>query len=271
MGKEKETWYERINAPYETVDETRRELFETLDWQKAVAKTFAIFSSLRKENNKVINVSVNWELEHVLPIFSRALTANLEEEYQKFSSDEILKKINYFRAEFSNRHIEKIDLSTLEGFSQLLDAFTTISQQWLMRAKLHARLMMWMSDEEIDELEKEPMLLEWFLEKEKSNKEVSEAYAHELYDIFTNTWGVKFWIEKSKEALITLGIEEPTEQDIMELAEMAFNGYLKDIFWIELPPLHFVAINQDEQEELIKAEFWFTKLYSYILKNQLPS
>jgi hypothetical protein len=143
MEEEKETWYERINAPYETVDETRRELFETLDWQKAVAKTFAIFSSLRKENNKVINVSVNWELEHVLPIFSRALTANLEEEYQKFSSDEILKKINYFRAEFSNRHIEKIDLSTLEGFSQLLDAFTTISQQWLMRAKLHARLMMW--------------------------------------------------------------------------------------------------------------------------------
>jgi hypothetical protein len=57
------------------------------------------------------------------------LTANLEEEYQKFSSDEILKKINYFRAEFSNRHIEKIDLATLEGFSQLLDAFTTVSQQ----------------------------------------------------------------------------------------------------------------------------------------------
>ena len=54
MEEEKETWYERINAPYETVDETRRELFETLDWQKAVAKTFAIFSSLRKENNKVI-------------------------------------------------------------------------------------------------------------------------------------------------------------------------------------------------------------------------
>ena len=138
--------------------------------------------------------------------------------------------MNYFRAEFSNRHIEKIDLSTLEGFSQLLDPFTTISQQWLMRAKLHARLMMWMSDEEIDELENEPMLLEWFLEKGNQTKKFLEAYAHELYDIFTNTWGVKFWIEKSKEALITLGIEEPTEQDIMELAEMAFNGYLKDIF-----------------------------------------
>ena len=50
-------------------------LFETLEWEKkAVAQTFAIFSSLRKENNKVINVSVNWELEHVLPIFSRAMT-----------------------------------------------------------------------------------------------------------------------------------------------------------------------------------------------------
>ena len=70
---------------------------------------------------------------------------------------------------------------------------------------------------------------------------------------------------------MTLGIEDPTDQDIMELAEIAFNVYLKDIFWIELPPLHFVAINKDEQEELIKAELWFAKFYSYILKNQLPN
>ena len=271
MEEHKEKEYDRLEAPYETIDETRREIFETIDWQKAVAQLFDLFSALRKENNKIVNISVDWELEQAIFVFSKTMTNNFSEDYQNETSEALLQKMKYFKTEFSNRQIDKLDLSTIDGFSKLLDIYTTIEKQCWMRAKLHAKLMMWLTEEELDEVENENLLLEWFLEKEKGNEKVAQAYAQELNEIFVSTWGVEFRIWKSRESLMTIGIAEPTDQDIMEIAERAFNWYVKDIFFFFLPPLHFVSINRDEQEELLKAEFWFAKLYAYILKNQLPS
>ena len=271
MEKNNETEYERLEAPYETIDETRKELFETIDWKKAVAQLFDIFSDLWKDSNRIFDVTNDWELEQAIRMFAKTLTVNFDDNYQTITAEALLLKMKYFKAEFANREVEKLDLTNIEWFSQLLDIYTMIEKQWWMRAKLHAKLMMWLTEEELDEIEKENMLLEEFLEKEKMNETVAKAYAQELNEIFSSTWGVEFWIWKSRESLKTLWIAEPTDKDVMELAEYAFNGYLKDIFWIELPPLHFVAIGEDEQEEILKRELWFAKFYEYILKNQLPS
>ena len=267
MKEYKEKEYDRLEAPYETIDETRREIFETIDWQQAVAQLFDIFSNLRKGNNKIVNVSVDWELEQAIFVFSKTMTNSFSEDYQNETSEALLQKMKYFKTEFLNREIDKLDLSTIDGFSKLLDIYTTIEKQCWMRAKLHAKLMMWLTEEELDEIENENLLLEWFLEKEKENEKVNQAYAQELNEIFSSTWGVDFRIWKSRESLINIGITDPTDKDIMEIAERAFNWYVKDIFWIDLPPLHFV----NRQEELLKAELWFSKLYAYILKNQLPN
>ena len=270
MEKNNETEYERLEAPYETIDETRKELFETIDWKKAVAQLFDIFSDLWKDSNRIFDVTNDWELEQAIRMFAKTLTVNFDDNYQTITAEALLLKMKYFKAEFANREVEKLNLTSIEWFSQLLDIYTMIEKQWLMRAKLHAKLMMWLTEEELDEIEKENMLLEEFLEKEKMNMTVAKAYAQEINEIFSSTWGVEFWIWKSRESLKTLWFADPTDKEVIELAEYAFNGYLKDIFWIELRPLHFVAKDEDV-EDVIKKELWFAKLYEYILKNQLPN
>ena len=77
MEEHKEKEYDRLEAPYETIDETRREIFETIDWQKAVAQLFDLFSALRKENNKIVNISVDWELEQAIFVFSKLSKWNI--------------------------------------------------------------------------------------------------------------------------------------------------------------------------------------------------
>ena len=49
MEKGREEWYELLETPYETIDETRRELFETLEWKQVVAQLFDMFSSYYKK------------------------------------------------------------------------------------------------------------------------------------------------------------------------------------------------------------------------------
>jgi arginine deiminase len=56
-----------------------------------------------------------------------------------------------------------------------------------MRAKLHAKLMLNLTEEEMEVVEKENLLLEDFLEKEKKNKRIIEAYAQEVNEIFNST------------------------------------------------------------------------------------
>jgi hypothetical protein len=40
----------------------------------------------------------------------------------------------------------------------------------------------------------------------------------------------------------------------MRLAEIAFNEHVKEIFGVELPQLHFIAVNAEDTEELLKTE-----------------
>jgi hypothetical protein len=70
------------------------------------------------------------------------MTNNFSEDYQNETSEALLQKMEYFKTEFLNREIDKLDLSTIDGFSKLLDIYTTIEKQCWMRAKLHAKLMM---------------------------------------------------------------------------------------------------------------------------------
>jgi|GEM_PF-6798857 len=101
--------------------------------------------------------------------------------------DAVMKQLKYFKSEFKNREIEQIDLTTEEGFAKLLDVYNTIEKQSWMRAKLHAKLMLNLTEEEMEVVEKENLLLEDFLEKEKKNKRIIEAYAQEVNEIFNST------------------------------------------------------------------------------------
>ncbi len=272
MEKGREEWYELLETPYETIDETRRELFETLEWKQVVAQLFDMFSSYREEVwIDVANIQEDWDLVKAIATLVKTITMNYSDEEKDSFIDAVMKQLRYFKAEFKNREIEQLDLTTEEWFSKLLDVYNTIEKQSWMRAKLHAKLMLNLTEEEMEVVEKENLLLEDFLEKEKKNKRIIEAYAQEVNEIFNSTWGVEFWIWRSRESLKAIGIENPTNEDIMEIAERAFNGYLKDIFWTEVWPLHFTAISMDQQEELLKAELWFAKFYAYLLKNQIPN
>lgn len=270
MEESKETWYERLlETPYETAEGTRIQLFETLEWQKNVSNLFMAFSESRKWKESIVDITKEWELENLLLTYAKTMDGKVDKEIRVEDYQDIYKKIHYFKAEFANRQITKLDISSLMGFSELVDIFTTVSQQWIMRAKLHAKLMMWLTEEEL--IEVGDMLLEDFLEKEKWNKEIAMKYNNELRDIFIATWGPDWWLWRSKETLEQLWEENPSLERVMRLAEIAFNEHVKEIFGVELPPLHFVAVNVEDPEELLKAEFWFAKFYSYILKNQLPS
>jgi hypothetical protein len=57
------------------------------------------------------------------------MTNNFDENYQAETSKAVLQKMKYFKAEFLNREIKELDLSTIDGFSQLLDTYTTVEKQ----------------------------------------------------------------------------------------------------------------------------------------------
>ena len=81
MEKGREEWYELLEIPYETIDETRRELFETLEWKQVVAQLFDMFSSYREEVwIDVANIQEDWDLVRAIATLVKTITMNYSDE-----------------------------------------------------------------------------------------------------------------------------------------------------------------------------------------------
>ena len=115
MEKGREEWYELLETPYETIDETRRELFETLEWKQVVAQLFDMFSSYREEVwIDVANIQEDWDLVRAIATLVKTITMNYSDEEKDSFIDAVMKQLRYFKAEFKNREIEQLDLTTEE-------------------------------------------------------------------------------------------------------------------------------------------------------------
>lgn len=269
MKETKDIEYEEIdNLPYNTVEKMRQQLFETLEWKKTVACFFSLYLEMWGIRN--IDSGNPWDIEEAMALLTSAICTNIPEGFKEKYTEQTMSEMMYFKSEFAKRNIKELDVSTIEWFSQFFDIFTTVVNQSYLRAKLRAKLLMWLPEDKLDELAS--LSVEDFLEKQEWDKDVSRIYCKELYDIFQEMWGENFWLWKAKEALKKQWEENPPLERIIGLAEWIFNEYKKEVFWVDLPEIHLVGVAYDETPEgELKRIMGNIALYNYILKNQLPS
>lgn len=269
MKENKEIEREEIdNLPYNTVEITRHQLFDTLEWKKTVAYFFSLYLEMWGAKN--IDSEKYWDVEKTMELITRAICTNIPDEFKKTYEDQTLSEMKYFKAEFKKRQIKELDISTIEWFSQLFDIFTTVVNQSYLRAKLRAKLLMWIPDDKLDELAN--LSVEDFLKNEEWNKDISRVYCKELFDIFQGMWGEEYRLWKAKDVLIEQWDQNPPLEKVIGVAERIFNDYKTEIFWVDLPTIHLVGVTYEQApDDEIKKIMGQIALYNYILRNQLPS
>ena len=160
--EDRDDYYERIQEiPYETIESAKKELFETLKWQKTIEQIFIIFSKIRKEKeNNIITLDKEWELLKIFTILSRILNFWVEEALQESNpnlqesiDEDIAEKINYFKNRFKKYKISSINISVFNEFKYIIECFLTVTRQVMMRAKLHAKLLTALPEENLDIIE----------------------------------------------------------------------------------------------------------------------
>lgn len=276
MEKENDNYEELIfEAPRRSWIEIRMDLLKTLAYNEAFPRCFQDIQVRIEtwELNPRINISNGKDLEELTRQFISIYDPSIRED--NINTDNLKQSIEIVRKELKRDWVSKLNLRSMNDFFSFFSLYISTVHQGMMRIKLVNHIFLNLPKKVFDQYSKKAFNLKDILKLAKEDPIIQKSLSECIFEIFLDTWWVGFWVksayEKVKNEKHTL---IPDKKDISIAAEKAFNSYLEDLFWMEIPGIKILDIwdfdewESNEETEEIPEISWLNFLF---LNNQLPN
>ena len=276
MEKEKDNYEELIfETPRRSWIEIRMDLLKTLSYNEAFSRCFQDIQ-VRIESwklNSRINISNGKDLEELTRQFISIYDPSIRED--NINTDNLKQSIEIVRKELKRDWVNKLNLRSMNDFFSFFSLYISTVHQGMMRIKLVNNIFLNLPKKVFNQYSKKAFNLKDVIILAKEDPIIQKSLSECICEIFLDTWGVDFWVKSAYEKVKNEGLTlNPDKKNVSIAAEKAFNSYLEDLFWMEIPSFKILDIwdfdeleNNEETEEIPEIS-WFDFLF---LNNQLPN